>query len=108
VPWWVVAALLANCSIVGVEYLNRTQPDLQSALMRTWPLIVLGQVCIFYAWHYAPSLLMAWAVFALGNSLMRVAMVTAVLGEPAKLTWVFLGISLMFAGSYAVKVGTMK
>jgi hypothetical protein len=105
-PYWVLANLLANASIMCVEYLNRTQPDLPAALLRTWPLIVVGQVCLWYSWKHAPSLLLCWAVFSVGNSLMRLALVTSILGEPTRMPWVLGGIGLMFGGSYLVKVGT--
>ncbi len=107
-PWWIATSLLANAAIISVEYLNRQQPDLGSALMRTWPLIILAQVCLYFSWHYAPSLMVAWATFALGNSLMRLVMVGSALGEPMKMTWTVGGIALMMLGSYLVKVGTVR
>lgn len=103
-PWW-AASLVANVTIIAVEYLNRTQPDLWSALVRTWPLILVAQVCIFWAWNGAPSLLLAWAVFFVGSSLARLVMVTGVLGESYQAGWVLLGITLLGLGSLAIKQG---
>lgn len=106
--WWIVASLLANVAIMAVEFLNRTQPSLGEALWRTWPLIVLAQVGLYFAWHHAPHMMMAWVVFAVGNSLMRVAVVGGVLGEPMRFSWIALGIGLTFAGSWAIKMGTTQ
>lgn len=107
-PWWIAASLMANAAIISVEYLNRTEPTLGSALVRTWPMIILAQVCLYFSWHHAPSLMVAWAVFALGNSMMRLAMVGCILGEPMKTAWTLAGIAAMVGGSYLVKLGTMK
>jgi hypothetical protein len=99
---------MANAAIIAVEYLNRTQPSLGDAMLRSWPLIVVAQVGLYFTWHHAPHMMVAWMVFSVGNSLMRLAVVGGVLGEPMKLGWVALGIGLMFAGSFAIKQGTMQ
>lgn len=104
-PFW-AASIIANLAIIVCEYVNRTSADLPSALVRTWPLIVVAQVCLWAAWNGAPSLMVAWAVFFLGSSLARLLMVTLVLGEPIRLSAVLLGVALMGAGSYVVKLGT--
>lgn len=104
-PFW-AASIVANFAIIWCEYLNRTSADFSSALVRTWPFIILAQYCLWAAWNKAPSLMVAWAVFFVGSSLARVLMVTTVLGEPIRLPWVVLGVSMMGAGSYAIKLGT--
>lgn len=108
IPWWIFASLLANVSLISVEYFYRSQADFAAAMSRAWPLIVLGQVGLYFAWHNAPHLLVAWAIFSIGNSLIRLAMVTFILGEPTKIPWALAGISLMFVGGYVVKMGTMR
>lgn len=105
-PWWIAASVVANVAIIITEYLNRSTAGLGNALMHTWPFILTAQVCLYFAWRTAPSLLLVWAVFTLGNSIMRIAMVGLWLHEPLKWTWIVLGISLMFVGSYAIKMGT--
>jgi hypothetical membrane protein len=106
--WWVIASVMANAAIIAVECLNRTQPSLGDAMVRTWPLIVLAQVGLYFSWHHAPHMMVAWLVFTVGNSIMRVIATTSVLGEPMKIWWVLLGIALMFAGSLAIKQGTTQ
>ena len=105
---WIATSVMANVAIIAVELLNRTQPSLGDALWRTWPLIVIAQVGLYFTWHHAPHMMVAWVVFAVGNSLMRVAVTGGVLGEPMKLGWVALGICLMFAASLAIKMGTTQ
>jgi hypothetical protein len=99
---------MANAAIIAVECLNRTQPSLGDAMLRTWPLIVVAQVGLYFTWHHAPHMMMAWVVFSVGNSIMRVVATGSILGEPMKLGWIALGIGLMFAGSFAIKQGTIQ
>ena len=104
--WW-VASLVSNACIVMVEYLNRTAPpgDLVAALKNTWPLIAVAQVCLFYSFNGAPHLMIAWLVFALGNSTMRMGMVYTT-GQPIG-SWplVLAGVTGMLACSYVLKLG---
>lgn len=104
-PFW-AASIIANLAIIVCEYVNRTSADLPSALVRTWPLIVLAQVCLWAAWNGAPSLMIAWAVFFIGSSLARLLLVTTVLGEPIRLAYVLAGVAIMGLGSFVVKLGT--
>jgi hypothetical protein len=105
---WIAAALVSNVAIITVEYLNRTQPSLLSAAKHTWLLIIMAQAGLYYTWHYAPHLMVAWAVFAVGNSLMRLLMVSCVLHAPMNFWVVTLGVLLMFGGSLVVKLGTTQ
>lgn len=105
VPFW-VASIVANVAIISCEYVNRTSVDLSSALVRTWPLIIVAQVCLWAAWNGAPSLYVAWGIFFLGSSLARLTLVTMVLGEPVRLPWIILGVGLMGVGSFVLKLGT--
>lgn len=104
-PWWAFS-LVANVAITAIEYLNRAggYPSFGRALMHTAPLIVLAQWGLFRAWRDAPSLLVAWAFFAVGNCVMRIGSSYFAVHEPP--SWVMLaGVALMLAGAYVVKVG---
>lgn len=82
IPWW-GWTLIANASITAVEFLNRTRgwSSPLEALPKTLPLIVIAQVGIFAGWRYAPSLMVAWATFFVGNTLMRLASAHFLVGE---------------------------
>jgi len=106
VPWY-VACLVANAAIMGVEYANRTHPDgWLHALRWSWPLIIVAQWSLYTAWSSAPNWLLAWAVFAIGNSALRVVAVYFGAGDEVD-SWALVlgGITLMLTGSYIVKEG---
>ncbi len=72
IPFWVFS-LVSNGAIIGTEYLNRTATGgWLSVLPQTAPLIIVAQYCLFRAFNDAPHWFMAWAVFTVGNSAMRV------------------------------------
>lgn len=104
-PWWAIS-LLSNVAIIATEYLNRTQPSMQEALVRTWPLIVLAQVCLYFSYNRAPSLLVAWIMFSVGNSAMRLLMAGTVMHEPFHAPWAVAGAVLMMVASYCIKQAT--
>ena len=107
VPWWLLS-LVSNVAIIATEYLNRKQPTLLSAWGRTWPLILVAQACLYFSYNRAPSLLTAWIVFTVGNSIIRLTMAGTVLGEPFKPHWAFAGAALMAVASYCVKMATSR
>ena len=100
---WIVASLLSNFAIIGVEYLNRTSPSLLTSWSRAWPLIFLGQLCLWYSYRHAPALFTAWIVFTIGNSLVRILMAATLLDEPLRLPWIVAAATAMIVGSYCIK-----
>lgn len=105
-PWWTLASIVTSVMVTAVEYINRTQPTLGDALWRSWPLILVAQVAIYYAWNRSPAMFLVWAVFAIGNALLRLLVAGPILGEPMRLPWVLGGIALLILGGLAIKVGT--
>lgn len=104
IPWW-LASLLSNVAIISTEYLNRHGGDgtWTSVLPYTAPLIFVAQWGLFVTWNGAPHLLAAWAVFTIGNTVMRLAMVHF-FGEG--FSWLaFVGVSVMVGGAFLVKQG---
>lgn len=103
--WW-VASLISNACIMVVEYLNRhATGTFVEELPRSGPFIILAQYCLFRSFNGAPHWMVAWLVFALGNNIMRVALVHAT-GQPIGNWWmILLGIVGMIASSYAMKLG---
>jgi len=106
-PWWLIS-LVSNVAIIATEYVNRTSPTQLHALRYTWILIVIAQTCLYYSYRGAPSLLIAWVVFTIGNSAVRLAMASTVLGEPFRPSWALLAALLMSAGAYCIKMATSR
>lgn len=103
--WW-LWGLLANACIVLIEFLNRKAGAVSylEQLTVTAPLIFVAQMGLFYCWRDAPKMLLAWAVFTLGNCAFRLISVQWAVGEPPG--WVTLaGVAMMIAGAFTVKAG---
>lgn len=105
-PWW-VASLVSNLAIIATEYINRSaRGSWLEVLPQTVPLIVLAQYCLFVNFNGAPHWMTAWAVFAVGNSIMRVAAVqTLAPGEISSWPHALSGILVMIVGAFLVKSG---
>jgi hypothetical protein len=107
-PWY-IAAIVANLAIAGVEFVNRRSGSLDTGLMETLaltaPLIFIAQIGLYYCWRDAPSMMLAWAVFTVGNTSLRMISSQYMVGEP--LSWATVaGVSTIFFGAYLVKVGS--
>lgn len=104
--WW-IAALVANANIAVVEYLNRTAgyPTFWDAVLRTGPFILVAQAGLYYCWRGAPSFMMAWAFFTVGNMVMRLLSNHYLVGE--RLTIVgYAGVALMLLAGQLIKMGS--
>ena len=87
------------------QIVSRTVLQFQqiSVLPRTAPLIVLAQYCLFRSFNEAPHWLMAWAVFTVGNSIMRVSVVRFFGADVSNWPYAIAGISVMMGGAFLVK-----
>ena len=96
-------SLVANFTIAYIEYLNRVVQfaTFGHALRVTWPLILVAQCGLFYAWRGAPALMVAWMVFFIGNVTLRLGTTWAA-GEPPNLQ-VAAGLALVVAGALTIK-----
>lgn len=106
IPWY-LWALVANASICVVEYMNRSggYGSFWSAIPYTiWP-IMIAQVALFYTWRDAPKMLLAWLVFTIGNTVMRIASTYWAVGEPVN-PMVLFGVLVMIAGGRIVAYGS--
>jgi len=105
-PWWAVS-LISNVCIIFTEYMNRASPGgWREALPYTFLPIVVAQACLYGAFSGAPHWLTAWAVFSLGNSVMRVGGVWLMAeSEISSWTHVLLGIMVITGGSFLIKQG---
>lgn len=106
--WW-LWGLVANLAIGVVEYVNRTggYSSFWAALPVTAAPLVLAQIGLFYCWKDAPSMMMGWAVFTLGNVVIRLLSVRFLVGETLS-PLVLLGVVLIVLGGRVVSVGTGK
>ncbi len=104
-PWW-AASILANFTIAAIEGLNRNAgfTNFGNAIVCTMPLIFAAQYGLFYAWRDAPSMMMAWAFFTAGNSVLRLLSVQYYAGEPLNVT-TLAGTAVIFFGAWIVKQG---
>lgn len=107
IPWW-AASLIANFCIMGVEYLNHVggYGSYWQTLLRTGPLIIVAQWGLYRAFSESSHWLTAWAVFTLGNAVMRVVAVsTFTNGQVGSLAQVCVGVAIMIGGSLVLKGG---
>jgi hypothetical protein len=105
--WWVASSILSNVCIIATEYYNRAAVGgWETALPKTAPLILIAQFCLFYSFNTAPHWLVAWMVFTVGNSIMRVGAVRFFFaGEVASWVTVCLGAATMLVGALVLKRG---
>ena len=82
IPAWIYWMLLANGSIMVLEYIYRagTVTSFFSSLHILIIPIMLGQLGLFYGFRLAPSLIFAGIVFTIMNAVLRIINVL-VLGE---------------------------
>lgn len=105
-PLWVLASLVSNVAIIATEYLNRhAEGGWLSVLPQTLPLIIVAQFCLFKAFNGANHWLWAWAVFTVGNSIMRVAAVHFTGSHVESWPVVLAGIAAMMGGAAVLKMG---
>ena len=103
-PIWILHSFIANAVIMGIEYIYRTKafPDFTSALPYMLIPILIAQYSLFYLFREAPSYLLGWAVFFLGNGVLRVA-ISIYLGEPMS-EQIIGGLLLIGAGAFFMKI----
>ncbi len=104
---WLVWSVVSSLCAVTIETINRIggHATFWHALVYTGPLIVLLQAGIFYSWRNAPSMMLAWVTFSACTLVFRLLSLYFIVGEPMNLS-TSLGVVLVVAGVYLVKVGT--
>ena len=101
---WILAGLLANVGIMFVEYINRTQDgNFFQVLPVTIGPIMIAQFGLWYSWSHAPSMMLAWICFTVGNNTLRIAN-SYLVGEPFNVFYAA-GLSLAIAGACFIKHG---
>lgn len=103
-PLWVVHSFIANVAIMGIEYLYRAKSF--SGFLPALPYIIIpiliAQYSLFYLFRESPTYLLGWAVFFLGNGILRVG-ISLYLGEPMS-EQIMAGLFLIAAGAFFLKV----
>lgn len=107
-PWW-AWSIICNFCAVTIECMNHGAGKGSSwieVLPKTlWPIILL-QFALYKAWSHGEHILVVWAVFLLGNAVMRVLAVKFLFHQEVGSWWLItLGASLLVAGSYAINMG---
>lgn len=103
---WILALMLSNVTIAMIETMNRQAAgNFLQQIWQTGPLILVAQFGLFIGFRDAPTMMMGWAVFTVGNSLVRLANVQFVVGEPLSLM-TLVGVAVMIVGGMLVKVGS--
>ncbi len=106
IPLWVLCSLGANVTIIWIEWLNRSTDGLGAALWKTWPLIVVAQIGLHFAFNGPKHWFTAWMVFVVGSSLTRIGGVAMFAPEEvSSWTRTVAGIGVMLTGAYLVKGG---
>ena len=101
---WILAGLLANMGIMFVEYINRTQDgNFFQVLPVTIGPIMIAQFGLWYSWSHAPSMMLAWICFTVGNNTLRIAN-SYLVGEPLNF-YHGAGLCLALAGAMMIKQG---
>ena len=103
---WILWSLIANLSVISIEYVNRRDyfDGFVNGLPYTiWP-IALAQLGLYYCFRDAPSYMIAWAVFTVGNAILRVICNSVILHE--QLNWMIgLGVIGMVGCALLIKQG---
>ena len=102
---WVISCVLANLGIMFIEYQNRTMQvsGFGQALLITGLPILCTQWALFYTWQNAPSLMVAWTTFTLGNILLRVGNAYYIGETPNWFTW--MGVLCAVGAAFLMKHG---
>lgn len=100
---WVLTSVLANVLIMIIEFHYRTMVFSPQVFLRLVPLVVLMQLCLWYTWHQASSLMLAWAVFTAGNTVLRLVSSYVLVGEGVSVSTV-LGVCCIMGGAVIIKV----
>lgn len=104
---WVAFSLIANFVIIATETINRgAVGGWATVLVRTVPLIFVAQYALFRSFNGAPHFMLAWVVFTLGNSIVRIGAVRLFgLGTVESWPLLLCGVAVMFGGAYLLKEG---
>ena len=103
---WVAWSLVANVAIIGLEYMYR-MVDYRSfwdGLPHFVLPILATQLALYYMFKDAPSYLLAWAAFTVGNTVLRLMSNHWFIGD--KMNWMIMaGVSVIVLGTFLIKEG---
>ena len=101
---WIVYSLVSNIFIIGIEFIYRKGifDSFASGLPYIILPILISQYCLFHSFKDAPNYLLAWAVFTVGNVMLRFV-ANYYVGEQVT-TGAFVGIAMILSGAFVMKV----
>jgi hypothetical protein len=102
---WLVSSILANLLIMRIEYYYRVSDFSWDVglFVRLALMIPVMQLCLWNMFAKAPSLMLAWACFTLGNTLLRLVNAYWFVGEPPNLA-TLAGVACILLGVGFIKV----
>lgn len=106
---WILYSIIANITIIYIEWSYRTSyhGNFVDGLPYMIVPILVAQFCLFNLFKGAPHYMIAWIVFTVGNSILRVTSNHYILKED--LSWVgFVGVGTIILGALLVKEGTIR
>lgn len=102
---WILWSLIANAAIIWIEHIYRFQvPSFWQALPMVLPLVFISQWGLFHVFNSPKHWLMAWVVFTLGNTVMRLVVVAH--SKDVFNLHIVGGTALVLAGAFMISQGT--
>jgi len=103
--WYFLAVyiLIAVTSISGIEYISRTTGNVTDALIKSAPLVLLSQYCLYYIFSSGSSIMAAWITFTIAMSASRIVNSVFVLREDLSFPWLLAGITMMTLSGLCIK-----
>jgi len=104
---YILYALFANINVLTLEYVYRvgTFNSFVSSVPYTIVPILLAQWALFMLFKTAPTYMLAWAMFAVGNAVLRL-IPNYYLNEGINMQ-IIAGIGFMVGGMYLIKLGNV-
>jgi len=101
---WILSSIAANLCIAVLEYIYRTNSLSAGLALKIVPLVIFMQLMLWHTWRAGPSLMLAWGVFTLGNTVLRVVNTHFMICEPMN-TSTWLALTLIMTGVFVMHYG---
>jgi len=99
----IASVLIASVCLTKLEYSSRVTDSFGEYIVEAWPFIAMGQFCLYILFHTAPSVMVAWLMFTLTMSAMRIANSYFILDEGLDMRFVCASAVLMLAAALTLK-----
>ena len=99
----IASVLIAAACLTRSEHASRTVETFGEYIVVVWPYLLVGQFCLFILFNTAPSVMVAWLMFTLTMSAMRIANSYFILDEGLDMRFVCASAVLMLAAALTLK-----